>query len=299
MNNQLLIYPALVGTMFSISPIANAQHQDEPHAEQAAEQAAEQTHEVQDSPYEDPPLIEGTTIDDALRAAAAAPPESWPEPIHDNPTLSFTLIEQLEFRASDDQPDQVAWDAQGWIGNDDQKFWWKTEGAAAPDGPNDGELEFQALYAKPISPFWFLQAGLRYENTWGPGDSKDRTSLVLGLQGLAPYKFELEPVLFLTEDGDLLGRLTASYDIYITQRLALQPRTELNISATDVADWGLGSGFNDLSLEFRLRYEIRREFAPYVGLSYLTLLGETANIAEQAGSSTDDLQFVFGIRLAF
>jgi len=286
MNSQLLIHPALVGGMLIVSPMAHAQH---------AEKAAE----IEASPYEDPPLIEGTTISEALRAAAQAPPESWPEPIDDNLTLAFTLIEQIEFRTSDDQPDQLAWDAQGWIGNDNHKFWWKTEGAAAPDGPNDGEAEFQALYAKPISPFWFLQAGLRYENTWGPGDSKDRTSLVLGLQGLSPYKFELEPVLFLTEDGDLLGRLTASYDIYITQRLALQPRSEINVAAGDVDDWGLSEGFNDLSLELRLRYEIRREFAPYVGLNYLTLLGETANIAERGGSSTDDLQLVFGIRLAF
>jgi len=286
MNNQLLMPPALVGALLFISPTANAQH-----AQHAAQDKA--------SPYEAPPLIEGTTIDEALKTAAAAPPESWPEPIDDNLTLVFTLIEQFEFRTSDDQSDQFAWDAQGWIGNDDHKFWWKSEGVAAPDGPNDGETEFQALYAKPISPFWFLQAGLRYENTWGPGDSKNRTSLVLGLQGLSPYKFELEPVLFLTEDGDLLARLTASYDIYITQKLALQPRSEINLATADNTEWGLASGFNDLSMELRLRYEIRREFAPYVGLNYLTLLGETANIAQQAGSSTDDLQLVFGIRLAY
>jgi copper resistance protein B len=295
MNNRSSIPLAFVGALLSISPIANAQSQSDQHAvEQPTEDKSPPS-----SPYEDPPLAEGTTIDEALRAAAAGPPDSWPEPVGDNPTLAFTFIEQLEFRSSDDQSDQFAWDAQGWIGNDNAKFWWKSEGAANLDGPSAGDAEFQALYAKPISPFWFLQAGLRYENTWGPGDSKNRTSLVLGLQGLAPYKFELEPVLFLTEDGDLLGRLTASYDIYITQRLALQPRSELNVSASDVSDWALGSGFNDLSLELRLRYEIRREFAPYVGLSYLTLLGETANIAESGGSSTDDLQIVFGIRLAF
>jgi copper resistance protein B len=83
------------------------------------------------------------------------------------------------------------------------------------------------------------------------------------------------------------------------QQAREQTRTELNVSASDVSDWALGSGFNDLSLELRLRYEIRREFAPYIGLSYLTLLGETVNIAEQSGSNTDDLQIVFGIRLAF
>lgn len=290
MNNHPFANIAVAMILPLTIQIATAQNQDNHNTEQAQEGQA--------SPYEDPPLMEGTSISDALRAAAAAPPDSWPEPIGDNPILVFTFIEQLEFRTSDDQPDQFAWDAQGWIGNDDHKFWWKSEGGAA-EGPNDGDAELQALYSKPITPFWFFQAGLRYENTWGPGNSKDRASLVLGLQGLSPYKFELEPVIFLTEDGDLLGRLTASYDIYITQRLALQPRSEINIAATDVTGWGTAQGFNDMSLELRLRYEFRREIAPYVGLSYLTQLGETANIAQQAGSSTDDLQLVFGIRIAF
>ncbi len=246
-----------------------------------------------------PPLVEGESLDDALDAAAAGPHDSWPEPIHDNPVLAFTLIEQLEYRVSDSNSDQFAWDAQGWIGNDDHKFWWKTEGGAAFDGPSSGDAEFQALYAKPISAFWFIQGGVRYENMWGPGASMDRASLVLGAQGLAPYKFELEPILFLTEDGDLLARFTASYDLYLTQRIVLQPRSEINLSAQDIPDYAVGAGINDLSLELRLRYEVSREFAPYVGVQYNTLIGETSGIARRAGSDADDLQLVFGVRIAF
>lgn len=246
-----------------------------------------------------PPLPEGVSLHEMLDAAASGPPKSWPEPIHDNPILSFTLLERLEYRVSDDERDQFGWDAQGWIGNDDHKFWWKTEGAAVFDGTDEGDAEFQALYATPFHAFWYAQAGVRYESAWAPGDSKDRVSFVLGVQGLAPYKFELEPTLFLTEDGDLLGRLTASYDLYLTQRLVLQPRTEINVSAQDVPAYALGAGFNDLSLELRLRYELRREFAPYVGVNYTTLLGETADVGRRSGSGVDDLQVVFGFRIAF
>ncbi len=247
----------------------------------------------------EPPLVEGDSLEQALDAAAAGPPESWPDPIHDNPVLSFTLFDLLEYRVSDDKRDEFGWDAQGWIGNDDHKFWWKSEGAAVFDGPNEGDAEFQALYAKPFSAFWVAQAGVRYENAWAPGDSNDRMSLVLGVQGLAPYRFEVEPSLFLTDDGDLLGQLTASYDLYLTQRVVLQPRTDLNLSAQDIPAYGVGAGFNDLSLGLRLRYEIRREFAPYVGVQFNTLLGETSGIARRAGSDVDDMQVVFGFRIAF
>ncbi len=164
---------------------------------------------------------------------------------------------------------------------------------------DEGEAEFKALYAKPILPFWTAQVRVRYENAWTPDDTTHRLSLVLGIQGLSPYKFDLEPTLYLTEDGDLLGRLTASYDLYLTQRLVLQPRTEINLSAQDVPAYGLGTGVNNLTLELRLRYEWRREFAPYLGIKYSTMLGETADIARLAGADVEELRFVIGVRVAF
>jgi copper resistance protein B len=247
----------------------------------------------------DPPLPENMTLDATLDFAADGPPSSWPSPIHDNPVLSFTLIELLEYRISDDRPDEIGWDSQGWIGNDDRKFWWKSEGASILDGPDQGEADVQALYAEPLGAFWFLQAGIRYEQTWSPGDTDGHFSGVLGVQGLAPYRFDVEPTLYLTDDGDLLAQLTTSYDLYVTQRVVLQPRFEFNLSAQDVSDAGLGAGFNDLSLDLRLRYEIHREFAPYIGVRYTTLLGETANIAERLGEDVDELLFVLGVRIAF
>jgi len=255
-------------------------------------------HDAPAHKYE-PPLPEGMTLDETLDYAAQDPPASWPEPIHDNPVLSFTMFELLEYRFADDRRDELGWDAQGWIGNDDHKFWWKSEGAASLDGPDEGDADIQALYARPLSAFWYLQAGVRYDQTWSRDNSQERLSGVLGVQGLAPYKFDLEPTLFLTDDGDLLAQMTASYDLYLTQRLVLQPRTEFNLSAQDLPEYEAGAGLNDIDLELRLRYEIRREFAPYVGVRYTTFLGETADIAERGGEAVDDLQFVFGVRIAF
>ena len=212
---------------------------------------------------------------------------------------SFTLFELMEYRVADEGRDEFGWDAQGWIGNDDHKFWWKSEGDAAFDGGDEGAMDVQALYATPLTAFWYLQAGVRYERAWEPGSTDDRFSAVLGVQGIAPYKFDLEPALYVTEDGDVLSQLTASYDLYVTQRWVLQPRVELFASAEDVPESGLEAGVNNGSFDLRLRYEIRRECAPYVGVRYNRLFGETADVAAQNGKEDHDLFFVCGARIVF
>ena len=300
---------SIVLYMSSVVPPALGQHADHgakqpdspPSREVAPTTQSPPGHGEQQSGDSDygPPLPEGATLEETLDRAASGPPDSWPKPIHDNPTLSFTRIELLEYRLSDDKPDQFGWDIQGWIGNDDHKFWWKSDGDISLSNSGENDADLQLLYARPISPFWYLQAGVRYDRAWTSDESQDRASLVLGMQGLAPFKFDIEPALYLTDDGDVLANVTASYDLYLTQRLVLQPRTEINLSAQDVPDYGLGAGFNDVSLELRLRYEIAREFAPYVGVRYTSLLGETADIGRRNGESVDDVQFVIGFRIAF
>jgi copper resistance protein B len=252
-----------------------------------------------DAGYPAPPLVEGVTLDEVLDAAAKSAPDSWPDPIKDNAVYSFTLFELFEYRVSDTGRDQIGWDTQGWIGNDDHKFWWKAEGDAILDGADEGDADLQALYAKPISAFWYLQAGLRYEQSWEPGSTDERFSAALGVQGFAPYKFDVEPTVYLTDDGDVLAQFTASYDLYLTQRIVLQPRVEINASAQDVPESGLGTGINNIDLDLRLRYEIQREFAPYVGIRYGRLTGGTAGIARRSGGDDNDLFWLFGVRIAF
>lgn len=131
------------------------------------------------------------------------------------------------------------------------------------------------------------------------GPDRARTFAVIGVQGLAPYWFEVTPALFISDDGDVSARLTASYDLLFTQRFIVQSRIEVNAAAQDARKFGVESGFNDVELGLRFRYEIRREFAPYIGVNWLRKLGDTADLAREEGDDVDALGVVVGFRLWF
>ena len=182
------------------------------------------------------------------------------------------------------------------IGTDYTRFWFKGEGEGlALEGK--GEAEVQALYSRLISSFFEAQAGVRLDTEFGESDLRTRPQLVVGLEGLAPYWFEVEPALFLSAEGHLSARLEGSYDLLITQRLVLQPEAEVNLALQEVEDWGVGSGLNDIEAGLRLRYEIEREVAPYVGMSWLSRFGSTADLARAEGEDASEVLFVFGVRL--
>ncbi len=233
----------------------------------------------------------------SFAAPAMAREADWPAPIDDNAVYNMVLFDQLEYRAHEGA-DTFEWDAQGWIGTDWNKLWVKTEGGVALSGGRAADLEVQALYSRMIAPFWDVQAGLRYDRVFD-GGQEDRVLAVIGVQGLAPYRFEVEPALFISADGDVSARLAASYDLLFTQRLILQPRFESNVAVQRVRRFGVGRGLNDVQIEARLRYEIRREFAPYLGVSWTRKIGDTANLAEAAGEDVGTLSFVAGLRLWF
>ena len=244
-------------------------------------------------------MPEGTTLDEMLDLAERPAPSGWPAPIDDDRVFSFTLVELLDYRVSDTGRDEIGWDAQGWVGSDDHKLWWKTEGDAVFDGPDVGAADLQLLYATPATAFWYFQVGLQLEEAWRPGRTHERFAAVVAMQGIAPYRFDLEPALFITDDGDVLPQLTASYNVYLTQRLVLQPRMELNASLQDVPEEALGAGLTIGRFDLRLWYEPRREIAPYVGVRYHALFGETGNIAERSGAEDHELFFLAGLRLAY
>jgi copper resistance protein B len=183
------------------------------------------------------------------------------------------------------------WDAQGWTGGDINRFWWKSEGQGVFDGKLE-DAEVQALYSRAIRPFWDLQAGVR--QTFRP-DLKGTTDLVLGVQGLAPHWFEIDAAAFLSADGDLSARIEAEYDQRITQRWILQPRAEVTLAASDAPEIEVGSGLGSLELGLRLRYEIRREFAPYAGIEWTRRFGDTRDLVGES----EDLRFVAGLKAWF
>jgi copper resistance protein B len=205
----------------------------------------------------------------------------------------MVLVDRFE-AAYADNIDAYVWDAQGWYGGDFNRLWVKTEGEGEQgNSPESGE--FQALFSRKFSPYWDWQLGVRHDFKPNPS----RTHAVIGLQGVMPYEFEWDSALFISEEGDLTARLEAEYDLRITQRLILQPRLELNAAASDVPELGLGSGINSSELGIRLRYEFRREFAPFIGVSWERRYGDTADFADSAGEKVSKTFFVVGFRAWF
>ncbi|PQA85448.1 copper resistance protein B [Hyphococcus luteus] len=213
---------------------------------------------------------------------------------HGGLTLGYVEGERLEYRSNEGDP-VFLWDAQGWYGGDINKLWVKTEGEYDFKADEFEEAEVQALWSRAIGGFFDAQAGLRHD--FAPGG--DRTFAVVGLQGLTPYLFEVDSALFVSDDGDVSARIEAEYELLITQRLILQPRTELNFEFQDVPEYGLGSGLSTAEVGARLRYEIKREFAPYIGVSWERALGDTADFARADGEDPGGVSFLAGVRIWF
>lgn len=208
-------------------------------------------------------------------------------------TTAF-VVDRLEAGLGEDD-ETYLWDLQGWSGGDINRFWWKSEGEGV-FGEDPEAAEVQALYSRAVTPFWDVQAGVR-QDFRSEGD--DTTHLVLGLQGLAPYWFEVDAATFLSTDGDLTARVEAEYDQRITQRLILQPRVEVELAAQDVPELNVGSGLGRLEAGLRLRYEFRKEFAPYVGVEWGRAFGRTRDLAEAHGEEADATRFVVGLKAWF
>lgn len=212
---------------------------------------------------------------------------------HGGMTASRVLIDRLELRAQDGR-DGYAWEGDAWVGGDYDKLWIKSEGEGEV-GRRLDRGEAQMLWSRAIRPFFDLQAGVRY----GFGRGPERADLVVGIQGLAPYWFELDAAAFLSTKGDLTARVEAEYDQRLTNRLILQPRAEVLFAAQDVPELGLGSGLSSAELGLRLRYQFVPEFAPYVGAAYERKFGDTADFARRIGEDTGGWSFVLGVRAWF
>ncbi|MCR5873153.1 copper resistance protein B [Phenylobacterium sp. J426] len=224
--------------------------------------------------------------------------EGWPQPTADSANYGYFLADLLEYRESDD-PGVIRWDVFGWYGGDVKRLWVKSEGAQSTSKRADSEQEAQLLYGQLIAPFFDFQAGVRYARRSGPGPDRSRVYGVIGVQGLAPYRYELEPALFVGQDGKVSARVTASYDVLLSQRLILQPRIEANAALRADRSFGVGKGLNDTEIGARLRYELRRELAPYAGVSWRQAYGSTKRMARAEGEPASNLSVVVGVRAWF
>ncbi len=227
-----------------------------------------------------------------LAGILAASPVVHAGGMEDDPLLFKLMVDQLEWRDAD-AGDLLVWEADAWLGKDLHKLWLKTGGERS--GGETESAEIQALYSRAVDPYWDFQIGWRHDLQPEP----NRDWLAVGFKGLAPYWFEVDASLFAGGNGQLAARLQAEYELMLTQRWVLSPELEVNIHGKDDEATGVGSGLSDMELGLRLRYEIRREFAPYIGINWEKKFGRTADFAEEEGESTDDLQFVIGVRAWF
>jgi copper resistance protein B len=214
------------------------------------------------------------------------------QPVMDRSIFAHVIFNELEGRWNGSDT-EFRWEGQGWLGTDYDKLWIKSEGTLSKGALDDGQQQF--LYSRAITTYFDLQGGLRSDIDSRP----TRNWAAFGIQGLAPYFFDLEATGFVSGQGHLAAKLEASYDLLLTQRLILQPQVEVNVYSKSDPARLVGAGFSDIDTGLRLRYEFSRKFAPYIGVVYEGKFGQTANFARRAGEGTSDVRFAFGVRVWF
>jgi len=212
--------------------------------------------------------------------------------MRDDAINSFFLIDQLEWQDAD-AGSTLSWEANGWIGGDTDRLLLRTEGERTNGVTESAEL--QALWGHAITPWWDIVSGVRQD--FKPGTPQ--TWAALGLQGMALYNLETQATAYLGEGGQTALRLKGDYDILLTNRLILQPTAEINIYGKNDPQRDTGSGLSDTELGLRLRYEIRPEFAPYIGVTWNRSYGKTADYAREEDEERSEARFVAGVRMWF
>ena len=212
------------------------------------------------------------------------------QPVHDNELFYTLSFDRLEYQTKEDKP-ALVWDMQAWIGKDYNKLYVESEGVRLLEKGKFEEAMLEVLYARTIATYWEFRLGVRYD--FNPDPS--RYFGVVGVQGLAPQWFEVDANAYVSEDGDISATLEIEYDILLSQRLILQPRFEAMAAVQEVEKYGVYPGINVIELGARLRYEIVREFAPYIGISWERKVGEKANITEKEGKPLGRVSLVLGV----
>lgn len=254
--------------------------------------AAAQTSDGHARPGAPQPRAPVSPITDADRAAAF--PEVEGHAMPDDAVHFFVLFDQLEWQRGE-SGNGVTWDSSGWVGRDLHRLWFRAEGEAAAGRPGDAEVHL--FYGRAVARWWDVVVGLRQDLRPGPGPAQ--SWLAVGVQGLAPYWFDVEATVYLGADGQTAARVEAEYELLFTNRLALQPLVEVNLYGKTNAARGIGAGVSSFDAGLRIRYELRRELAPYLGVTWHSRFGETARLAEAAGETTRARRLVTGLRLWF
>lgn len=210
----------------------------------------------------------------------------------DDPLLMMIKVDQLAITDVGNNNDS-AWEIEGWLGRDLNKFWFKTEGEREDGALEEAEVQF--LYSRAVAPYWDIQLGWRHDIK--PSPSRDW--LAVGIHGLAPYFFETDISTFIGEGGNIGLRTQFEYELMLTQKWVLSPEFEANIFTKNDKEVGIGSGLSDITTGLILRYEIKREFAPYIGIEWTKTFGNTADLVKLDGEKTSGSHWMVGIKAWF
>jgi copper resistance protein B len=245
---------------------------------------------IHDNPPDSAPRTPIPVLSDADRAAAFPPVHG--HAAHDRQSHSYWLVDRLEARDAK-HGTGVSWDATAWIGGDTRRLWLRSEGERV-----DGTLEradLEVLAGRSVSRWWDVVAGVRHDVGEGPS----QTFGAIGITGKAPYKFEVDATAYVGTGGQTAARLEAEYDTLLTNRLILQWQAEAELFGKDDASRRIGSGLGTVEAGVRLRYEVTRKFAPYIGIVHERSFGDTADFRRASGDPTDDTRVVAGVRIWF
>ena len=223
------------------------------------------------------------------------PRSDWPSPVEDEVRRTYVLADVLEYRPSREESD-FRWDAEGWHGGDFNRIWFKSEGERNTAFKAEYDIDVQLLYGRFVKRYYDFQIGGRVETHSFQGRNVTRALAAIGLEGVIPYRYDLESALFISQNGDISARFSLTRDFQITQRLILQPRFETNAAVQEVERFTAGRGLNNIEAGLRLRYEVRREIAPYFGISYDRSFFRTAELVRREGGDSEQIRFVAGIR---
>lgn len=274
-----------VTTFVGLLPATSSGQAASGTAEQESQDHAEHhEHRQSELPAGIPPIT------DADRAAAF--PDVEGHAVHDDTVSYFVLFDQLEWQSGNGDS-AVSWDNKGWVGKDRDRLWFRTEGES--EGESLEHAEAHLLYGRAVARWWDLVVGLRQDVRPGPA----RTWASVGIQGLAPYWFEVEATAYVGTSGRTLFRFETEYEWLLTNRLVLQPLVEVDIYGKSDPERGIGAGLSSADAGLRLRYEIRRELAPYVGVLWNWKFFGTADLAEARGDDTGGAKLLLGLRMWF
>ena len=295
------VLASILAAMLGVAAPAIAQHHDHgQHATQAQPTSTPEEHAHHDHGA----MSEATPV-----AASAAPREPIPAVTAEDLAAAFPDIDhhamqhapafnhkvtfnRLEAWDADEGTGQ-AWEGVAWFGTDTDRLWLRSEGERVGGHTESADLE--ALYGHSVSPWWDVVAGVRHD--FKPGDA--RSWAAFGVQGMAPYRFEVSATAYVGEGGQVAANVEAEYTLRITNRLILQPLVEVDLAAKDDPAYGTARGFTGIETGLRLRYEVTRRFAPYVGVVHERALGDTADLRRAEGESTRGIRIVAGVRIWF